>query len=75
MLGLLILVAAGFSNGCLGQGETHFLKIKNVKKLHDFFTYRDNDRSLISGHRGGMAEGFPENSIAALENTLIGLPI
>jgi len=53
-----------------GQEEVHVIKIKNVKQLHDFFTYRENDQPLISGHRGGIVEGFPENSIEALENTL-----
>ena len=59
--------------GCMGKGysqDLHVLKIKNVRQLHDFFKYRDDDRPIISGHRGGIVPGFPENSIEALENTL-----
>lgn len=62
---------------CLGEGysqDLHVLKIKNVRQLHDFFKYRDNDRPIISGHRGGVVPGFPENSIEALENTLQHVP-
>lgn len=71
---LFFILTAFYSTDCLAQGEIHILKIKNIHELHDFFKYRDNDRSLISGHRGGIVEGFPENSLAALENTLKHTP-
>ncbi|HLT08983.1 MAG TPA: glycerophosphodiester phosphodiesterase family protein [Cyclobacteriaceae bacterium] len=54
--------------------DLHVLKIKNVKQLHDFFKYRSGDRPIISGHRGGIVPGFPENSIAAFEHTLKQTP-
>jgi len=38
--------------------------------LHEYFSYLGNDVPLISGHRGGTTKGFPENCIAAFENTL-----
>lgn len=46
------------------------LKIKNAGALRDFFKYTGNNRPVISGHRGGMTKGFPENSIATFNNTL-----
>src|SRR5690606_35674185 len=72
----LFLVAIIFSNNwnpSLAQ-DIHILKIKNVKQLHDFFKYRKNDRPIISGHRGGIVPGYPENSIEAFENTLKHTP-
>lgn len=44
--------------------------IKTPKQLHHFFSYKQNASVIISGHRGGMVSGFPENSIATFENTL-----
>src|SRR5690554_916741 len=60
---------------CLSYGQgIHVLKIKNVRQLYDFFRYREGDRPLISGHRGGIVKGYPENSIEALEHTLQSTP-
>ena len=70
---LLAIISSTAWNPSLSQ-EIHVLKIKNVKQLHDFFKYRENDRPLISGHRGGIVPGFPENSIEAFENTLKHTP-
>lgn len=46
------------------------LKIKDAGALQDFFKHTGNNRPIISGHRGGMIKGFPENSIATFNNTL-----
>lgn len=46
------------------------LKLKNASVMRDYFKYTGHDLPLISGHRGGMTKGFPENSIATFENTL-----
>src|SRR5690606_2097264 len=46
------------------------IEITTPKKLHKFFQYKEGSVPIISGHRGGMVEGFPENSIATFENTL-----
>lgn len=69
-IAFLCLIILSVSQVSFGQEEIHVIKIKNVKQLHDFFKYREDDKPLISGHRGGIVEGFPENSIEALENTL-----
>ncbi|CAG5018816.1 hypothetical protein DYBT9275_06077 [Dyadobacter sp. CECT 9275] len=57
-----------------GQRNMHFIKTKNAKELHAFFRYTGNDAILVTGHRGGMVKGFPENSIATFENTLKHTP-
>ena len=48
----------------------HRLNIRNARELQEFFRYSGEDRPIISGHRGGMMKGYPENSIALFENTL-----
>lgn len=62
---LLCFSIAGFA-----QSGLHVLKIKNAKELRAFFRYTGKDIPFVSGHRGGINKGFPENSIEALENTL-----
>lgn len=56
------------------QDKMNVLKIKTAKDMHAFFKYTGDDIVLISGHRGGMVKGFPENSIATFENTLKHTP-
>lgn len=48
----------------------HRLNIRNARELQEFFRYSGEDRPIISGHRGGMMKGYPENSIALFEHTL-----
>lgn len=52
----------------------HVLKIRSARQLHEFFRFRDNDIPIISGHRGGMTKGYPENCIPGFENTLRHTP-
>src|SRR5687768_53041 len=51
-------------------GTLHSLNIRSSQDLHQFFRYTGQDIPLISGHRGGMTKGYPENCIATFENTL-----
>lgn len=70
---ILVLIMIAFNtHGLRGQAISgkHYLKLENSHQLHDFFGYAENDRPLISGHRGGMVAGMPENSIEAMEYTL-----
>lgn len=53
--------------------KQHRLKFKNAKQLHQYFKYQP-DKKIISGHRGTVENGFPENSIAALEEVLKHTP-
>lgn len=52
------------------SNQLNVLNIRNSKDLQAFFKYTGNDMPFISGHRGGVNKGFPENSIEAFENTL-----
>ncbi|MGX5818890.1 glycerophosphodiester phosphodiesterase family protein [Chitinophaga lutea] len=67
----LLLGSAALCCCLMAQAQQlHKLKIKNAAELRAFFHYTGKDIPFISGHRGGVNKGFPENSIEALENTL-----
>jgi len=70
-----LLVATLFS-GAIAQRQPplHTLAITTPEQLHDFFRYTGQDIPLISGHRGGTIQGYPENCIATFENTLRHTP-
>ncbi|MCB0743236.1 MAG: glycerophosphodiester phosphodiesterase family protein [Ignavibacteriae bacterium] len=48
--------------------------VKNFEELKKYFKYDDSKPVIISGHRGGMLTGYPENSIEAMEKSLSILP-
>nr|WP_106831977.1 glycerophosphodiester phosphodiesterase family protein [Parabacteroides pacaensis] len=50
--------------------KPHYISIKNAKQLHAYFKYSPTRPILISGHRGGMLKGYPENCIESFEKTL-----
>lgn len=50
--------------------KSHYIPIKNSRQLHAYFLYSPDRPVLISGHRGGMLEGYPENCIESFEKTL-----
>ena len=53
------------------------LKTVDIKSFEDLKSYFKQDQSkpiIISGHRGGMMPGYPENSIEAFEKTLSIMP-
>jgi glycerophosphoryl diester phosphodiesterase len=56
------------------QDSLHTTRIKNMSELQQFFHYEDDKPVIISGHRGGLLPGFPENSIEAMEKTLSLMP-
>ncbi len=62
------------SRGVVSAQTVHTLPIKTVQDLHTFFTWTDKKKPIVSGHRGGMVPGFPENSLATFENTLTYTP-
>lgn len=68
------LLTIGSQMTGFAQDKLNVLKIKSAKDLHAYFRYTGNDPLLITGHRGGMVKGFPENSIATFENTLKHTP-
>lgn len=56
------------------KSEINVLKFKNVQELKAFFKHGENNFPIISGHRGGMTKGFPENSMETFANTLKYMP-
>lgn len=71
----LLITGLHYSNATFAQEKTiNTIDIKNTKQLHDFFKFTGKDIPLVSGHRGGVEMGFPENSIETFENTLKYLP-
>ena len=62
------------STANFAQSTLHVIKVKKPKDTHRFFRYTGKDMPVISGHRGGIVRGFPENSIESFENTLKHTP-
>jgi glycerophosphoryl diester phosphodiesterase len=58
----------------LPQKPMHILAIRDSRELQEFFKYTPDRIPLISGHRGSTKEGYPENCLATLENTLRHTP-
>ncbi len=50
--------------------ELKTVNIQTLDQLKNYFKYNPKKDIVISGHRGGESEGFPENSIETCENTL-----
>lgn len=68
-------IVIALSSAAFAQDNTiNVLNIKTAKDLRAFFKYTGKDIPFISGHRGGVNAGFPENSIEAFENTLRHTP-
>ena len=55
------------------QQKLHTLEFESPSELHEFFKY-SKDKTIISGHRGTVEVGLPENSIAAFEKVLEHTP-
>lgn len=71
---LLLLLLANGSGRSANAQTLHRLPIKSVQDLHAFFKWEAKKKPIVSGHRGGMVPGFPENSLATFENTLKHTP-
>lgn len=67
---LLLALAKSVRCQVLESPSLNTIRVESAKDLHRFFRYTGSDVPLISGHRGGMEPGFPENSIEALEHVL-----
>jgi len=67
---LFVLLVIGAASPAYSQHKIHALKIRDLRELRLFFKYKEQNQPLISGHRGGMVKGYPENCIATFENTL-----
>lgn len=49
--------------------------IKSIDDLYEFLTYTENRFPLVSAHRGGETEGYPENAIETFEHWAKQFPL
>lgn len=71
LLTTAVLLAAAI---CVCAAEPHKIDIQSRKQLHAWFRYAPDRPVVISGHRGGMVTGYPENCIESFEKTLTMMP-
>lgn len=77
---LLVLLVFLFTGYCFSsKAQVSFLVADSLftikaDDLRDFFSYSSGKVPLISAHRGGPREGFPENCLETFENTLKHTP-
>lgn len=55
--------------------SAHKIKLKTTDDLYRFLTYDETRYPLVSAHRGGPTEGFPENAIETFENSYRQQPV
>ena len=48
--------------------------LKTVDDLYHFLTYNENSYPLVSAHRGGPSDGFPENAIPTFAEVASKMP-
>ena len=48
--------------------------INSFSDLQEYFRYSPDRDIIISGHRGGMMPGYPENCVESCEKTLSMMP-
>ena len=74
---MLTLVSAGCAGNKTAQEaaqEPNYVDIKTFDDLSEYFKYNPERGTVISGHRGGMVNGYPENCIESFEKTLSLMP-
>ncbi len=54
--------------------EANRVNINSFEDLQEYFRYSPERDIIISGHRGGMMTGYPENCIESCEKTLSLMP-
>lgn len=71
---LIIVVLVSLFAACLPSNvggnfhyNNHRIELTSVDELYRFLTYHEKRYPLISAHRGGAAEGFPENALETFE--------
>ena len=71
---LVLLLGGGMPAGNLlasdKEQNSHYITVKNSRDLQAYFRYAPDRPIVISGHRGGMLDGYPENCIESFEKTL-----
>lgn len=72
---ILAAIVVLMASGCSKQQPTpNYVNIQSLAELQEYFHYSPDKDIIISGHRGGMMEGYPENCIASCEKTLSLMP-
>ena len=72
---ILVLLLGGFMPaGSLSASDKkqnpHYIPVEDSRDLHAYFRYAPDRPIVVSGHRGGMLDGYPENCIESFEKTL-----
>lgn len=66
---LIALLTTVLSTIQVSAQQLHKLSFKSAAAMHTYFSY-EAGKKIISGHRGTMEDGLPENSIPAFEAVL-----
>lgn len=56
------------------QDSQYYISFPTAKEFHQFFKYSSTSYPLVSAHRGGPTDGFPENCTATFANTTKFMP-
>jgi glycerophosphoryl diester phosphodiesterase len=79
-LGLLLVLAAGWTAGCRGSAATqqtaastpveHYRSFEDAGALAQYLRADSGAGPLVSTHRGGPTPGYPENALATFHHSL-----
>lgn len=74
LLLLPALITACCPQRCHKHPKSHYIEVSSRQEMHRYFRYDAGRATIISGHRGGMMTGYPENCIESFEKTLTMMP-
>jgi glycerophosphoryl diester phosphodiesterase len=69
----VIISVATLLVACVNHGQrlvSHYIEVETPEQLYDYFSPSSHRNIVISGHRGGMVAGYPENCIESFAKTL-----
>lgn len=73
---LLLLIGHLIYSQQLDKPTNYYLSFETLTGLQDFFAYKNGEEPiLVSAHRGGRLEGFPENSLECFKNLVAQMPL
>ncbi len=70
---LLFIISAGLNVLSAGAQTPNKMDFKTVEQMYEYFRYSPQ-KQIISGHRGTIEQGLPENSIVAMQTVLEHTP-
>lgn len=71
----LLLVISGLLFFSLAQAqEKHYVSFETPEELQEYLRWTPEQKPIVSAHRGGPMNGFPENCIETFENALVYAP-